>query len=558
MKSVDSLTDFQSVCLGNSPYEIPISTSQLSLESLTSPCADVDCEHSVILKAILNCTIITKCAHANFIKTPYMSQQLVLTPIQWIPDNSKCGYCKGNKADPFAFEGIKKPAKECYSHMIGTTVLFGSCQHYDEMMNTGFRRSGNFFYRNDLLRGCCRLYTIRSSMKYLKLDKHHRKTINRFIKEILPEEPQKKHKNQEKFDILSLVAAEQKSTRFYTKFEKAQYSKEKFLLYKKYQVAVHNDKEDDLEKESFERFLCTDPFSAEEKNGTPKQWDQLNNWVKNWKRGDDSYDISHKRIGPTHECYYLDGKLIAFAVLDMLPSGVSSIYFVWDPDYAHLSLGGLAGLREILMCDLLKLGHYYLGFYAMDAAKLKYKANYGGELLDPCNGVYVPLTKIQEFIANGRFFTLGNDDTKEIELRFGKSKDFEDSPFYGKEITNIAPKLFGTVFDPAENSVFTEAIKYKLLIKEKFDVDLEDCESPLPDVMPGLMPMFQLFELLNSKVINKNTSMAFCMVRQNSLVLDPYAPRSFLEAENYDKAYFLNCVRVLGLPMVKSLVTYST
>lgn len=35
----------------------------------------------------------------------------------------------------------------------------------------------------------------------------------------------------------------------------------------------------------------------------------------------------------------IDGKLVAFSVLDILPGCVSSVYFVWDPDYAWASLG---------------------------------------------------------------------------------------------------------------------------------------------------------------------------------------------------------------------------
>lgn len=35
----------------------------------------------------------------------------------------------------------------------------------------------------------------------------------------------------------------------------------------------------------------------------------------------------------------INGRLIAFSVLDILPGCVSSVYFVWDPDYAWASLG---------------------------------------------------------------------------------------------------------------------------------------------------------------------------------------------------------------------------
>ena len=37
--------------------------------------------------------------------------------------------------------------------------------------------------------------------------------------------------------------------------------------------------------------------------------------------------------------YMMDGKLIAFSLIDILPGCVSSVYFVWDPDYAWASLG---------------------------------------------------------------------------------------------------------------------------------------------------------------------------------------------------------------------------
>jgi hypothetical protein len=53
--------------------------------------------------------------------------------------------------------------------------------------------------------------------------------------------------------------------------------------------------------------------------------------------------------GSHHVLYRLDGKIIAIAVLDLLPNAVSSVYFIWDPDYAGLSLGKLSALREAQM-----------------------------------------------------------------------------------------------------------------------------------------------------------------------------------------------------------------
>ncbi|XP_066585122.1 arginyl-tRNA--protein transferase 1-like [Prorops nasuta] len=43
--------------------------------------------------------------------------------------------------------------------------------------------------------------------------------------------------------------------------------------------------------------------------------------------------------GSVHEQYWLDGKLIAIGVIDILPLYASSVYFFYKPDCSHLSLG---------------------------------------------------------------------------------------------------------------------------------------------------------------------------------------------------------------------------
>ena len=49
--------------------------------------------------------------------------------------------------------------------------------------------------------------------------------------------------------------------------------------------------------------------------------------------------------GSFHEQFYIDGKLIAVGVLDILPHSVSSVYFYYDPEYSFLSLGVYSALR---------------------------------------------------------------------------------------------------------------------------------------------------------------------------------------------------------------------
>jgi len=76
--------------------------------------------------------------------------------------------------------------------------------------------------------------------------------------------------------------------------------------------------------------------------------------------------------------------LVAVGVLDILPSGVSSVYFFYDVDYKHLSLGKYSAQKEIELCKTLGLKYYYMGFYIHNCDKMKYKAEYKpSELLCP-------------------------------------------------------------------------------------------------------------------------------------------------------------------------------
>lgn len=52
--------------------------------------------------------------------------------------------------------------------------------------------------------------------------------------------------------------------------------------------------------------------------------------------------------GSFHHQYWLDDKLIAVGVIDILPGSVSSVYFFYDPDYNFLSLGTYGSLRWVL------------------------------------------------------------------------------------------------------------------------------------------------------------------------------------------------------------------
>ncbi|XP_073977548.1 arginyltransferase 1 isoform X2 [Rhodnius prolixus] len=149
---------------------------------------------------------------------------------------------------------------------------------------------------------------------------------------------------------LRLVNSNPVSPEFEATFE------ESHSLYVKYQMAIHKDPPSKCTKKGYIRFLIRSPLEPyKDENGPPSGY------------------------GSFHQQYWLNGKLIAVGVIDILPKCVSSVYFFYDPDYSFLSLGTYGSLRELELvrsyaekCPDLK--YYYMGFYIHSCPKMRYKA----------------------------------------------------------------------------------------------------------------------------------------------------------------------------------------
>ncbi len=74
--------------------------------------------------------------------------------------------------------------------------------------------------------------------------------------------------------------------------------------------------------------------------------------------------------------YFDDDKLIAVDLIDILPDGISSIYFYYDPDYASYSLGHYSLYRQIEYAREKGLEWIYLGYYVEGCQSLAYKKDY--------------------------------------------------------------------------------------------------------------------------------------------------------------------------------------
>jgi arginyl-tRNA--protein-N-Asp/Glu arginylyltransferase len=74
-------------------------------------------------------------------------------------------------------------------------------------------------------------------------------------------------------------------------------------------------------------------------------------------------------------------KLLAIAVTDHTPNGLSAVYTFFDPDEAHLGLGTFAILWQIHHARQLGLPWLYLGYWIRECRKMSYKSRF-----TPCEG----------------------------------------------------------------------------------------------------------------------------------------------------------------------------
>ncbi|GAM28776.1 hypothetical protein SAMD00019534_119520 [Acytostelium subglobosum LB1] len=171
-----------------------------------------------------------------------------------------------------------------------------------------------------------------------------------------------------KLDVPAMPLPVSPKHKLETTLRRAEYSEEVFQLYCRYQTEVHHETEA-KKPEGFKRFLVDTPLIYVPYSEKGYYSPALNKVVQ----------IPETGFGSFHQLYRLDGKLIAVGIVDILPSCVSSVYFLYDPDYLFLSIGKYSALAEIewtkqLALQAPQLHYYYMGFFIRDCQKMKYKA----------------------------------------------------------------------------------------------------------------------------------------------------------------------------------------
>lgn len=167
---------------------------------------------------------------------------------------------------------------------------------------------------------------------------------------------------------------------------------ESFALYKKYQMAVHNDKEEDCTKDQFTRFLVDSSLARAPSGGTGPEY------------------------GSYHQQYYLDGKLVMVGVVDILPRCLSSVYVYYDPAIMFLSPGVVSALYEIAYTRMLhtvipSLDVYCMGYYVHDCQKMRYKGQYYPSfLLCPETYRWQPIEKCLPKLEQSKYARLEEEE----------------------------------------------------------------------------------------------------------------------------------------------------
>lgn len=217
------------------------------------------------------------------------------------------------------------------------------------------------------------------ALKFSKKPKNEPKSLEEFLFEPLP--PDAAHKLE-----VRLVRNSPECPGFGDSFDAT------LAVYFRYQERIHKDPPEKLTERRYRRFLVNSPIQYDPKG---------------------PYSL-----GSFHQQYWLDGKLIAVGVIDILPTCLSSVYLYYDPDYSFLSLGTYASLREIAYTRELRklcpsIRDYCMGFYIHTCPKMRYKGSFSpSRLLCPETYTWHPIEKCKPLLDVNKYCRFEEDPKK--------------------------------------------------------------------------------------------------------------------------------------------------
>ncbi|KAJ1021088.1 hypothetical protein NDA16_003874 [Ustilago loliicola] len=371
-----------------------------------------------------------------------------------------CGYCKPPGS------GKRSSRKSRKSYGIWAHRL--SPYHYQALIDQGWRRSGDYIYKPDLLRTCCAQIPIRLPVHDFKPAKGHKRALTNLLFRVrqTKQKPAKwkgKWSTGRDWDVeqrLDEIVTKQDSStsalpssstawadrvagpitrKLQVQLTLASTTDEKYQLFRKYQASVHGESEDGISsKKGFSRFLVDSSLALSwPSTGKPLTPSQESQWRA--KKLDAACLPDELPYGNYHQEYRLDGKLIAVGVLDILPHCVSSVYVFYDPEYNDWELGKVTALQEIALTKRLgrlramsDITSYYMGFYIHTCQKMKYKAEYRpSQLLDCGDNTWHNIVDVASSLDAKQFF--GWSDTQQQLRQASDNIDKVEEESHDKE-----------------------------------------------------------------------------------------------------------------------------
>ncbi|KAI9760245.1 MAG: hypothetical protein M4579_001758 [Chaenotheca gracillima] len=144
----------------------------------------------------------------------------------------------------------------------------------------------------------------------------------------------------------------------------------RYALFSDYQKKVHHESTSEVSRQGFKRFLCSSPLRTEIREIEGRE----------------------QKLGSYHQCYRVDGRLVAIGVIDLLPQCVSAVYFIYYEDMNKWNFGKVGALREAALAVEGGYKYYYMGYYIHSCVKMRYKGDYHPQrILDPVSYEWHPL-----------------------------------------------------------------------------------------------------------------------------------------------------------------------
>ena len=324
-----------------------------------------------------------------------------------------------------------------FSYYARTTFL--QPPFYEALLDRGFRRSGTLLYKPDQVAACCSHYTIRLDSDAFHASKDQRQSLNRFNRYILgddyireaarlyPKSREQAKKRNTDFDLLDRVHETEKVNLqtppdpahvLSVTLEADNFTDEKYALFENYQRIVHHEPPHRISRSGFKSFLCDSP---------------LPRWMK-------TINGRERKLGSCHQCYRIDGQLIAVGVLDLLPQCVSAVYFMYHESVHQHGFGKLGALREIALAKEEGYRWWYAGFYIHSCVKMRYKGDYTPQyMLDPDSYGWDLLDDVlkkklddKSFISLSREQAKGRSSSLSFQSRLAAENQFSDGTMDGQ------------------------------------------------------------------------------------------------------------------------------